>query len=121
MPSSDSAVQVALAGLAQAERPDERVLLDGRRAEELRQRARAGVPVDLHLPEPLRGVQVALGHEEVVGVVGRDLGDPVLVAEDRRGRVQAGEAQGARGLGQRAGRDHGQQAARPPRRRRARG
>src|SRR6185295_19195461 len=62
------------------------------------------------LPEALGRVVPALGHEEVVRVGRRDLGDPVLVPEDRRPGVETVELERARRLGQRACRDHGEQA-----------
>ena len=59
--------------------------------EQLGEAARADPARDLHLPHALLGVDVALGHEQVVRVVGGDLEDAVDVAADGDRALQPGD------------------------------
>ena len=79
-------LEVTLRGDLPPEGSDVPVAFDLALAEELRQAARADAARDLHLPHALLCVDVALGHEQVVRVVGGDLDDPGEVADDPRAR-----------------------------------
>ena len=66
--ASESRVEVLLGGLPPAERPDEAVLVERGLAEQLGQPPGRDVAPHLHLPEPLLGMDVALGEEQVGGL-----------------------------------------------------
>ena len=72
-------LEVPLGGLAPAERPDEPILVEGALAEELGQATGRDVAPDLHLPQPLLGMDVALGEEQVMGVLAEDPDDARLI------------------------------------------
>ena len=63
---------------------------DLRLPEQLGDPAGGDVPAEVHLPEPVLGVHVALGEEEVVVGLGDELGDPRVVAVDGDGGGDAG-------------------------------
>ena len=63
---------------------------------------RCDVPVEVHLPEPVLGVHVALREEQVLGGVGVDVGDAVGVAHHGDGRGQPRDVDGPGGLRVRA-------------------
>ena len=81
-----------------AERAGELVVRERVRAEQRGQRARRVVPGDVHLPEPVLRLHVALGEEQVGGVRGVDLRDARGVPVHRRRPGQARDPQRARGL-----------------------
>ncbi len=87
--------QIAFRGLPPSERPDEAIVVDRPRAEQLGETTGRDVPPDLHLPHALLRVDVALGHEQVVRVGGLDLGDAVEVAPDGRRRAEARDTERA--------------------------
>ncbi len=60
-------------------------------AEHLREPARADVPPEVHLPEAVLGVDVALGEEQVVQAGGVDVRDAHAVTVDIHRTVQPGE------------------------------
>ncbi len=74
-----------------AHRPEEGVRFDLRVAEHLGEAARADVAPEVHLPEALLGVDVALGQEQVVLVVGVDVSHTHVVPYDLRGCLQTGD------------------------------
>jgi hypothetical protein len=49
------------------------------------------VPAEVHLPEAVLGVHVALGEEEVVVGLGDELRDARIVAVHHHGRVESGD------------------------------
>ena len=90
--------EVSRRGNSPAERADVPIRVDLARPEQLRESTRADASRDLHLPHALLGMGIALGHEQVVLVVGGDLDDPVAVPADRYRRMQAIDRDPARGL-----------------------
>ena len=99
-------IEVPLGRDAPAEGPDELVRVELARPEHLGQPSGRDVAPDLHLPHPLAGMDVALGHEQVVGRVGGDVGDPGRVADHRRrSPTSPGIAAVAARLRERASRD----------------
>ena len=88
-------------GAPQVEGPEEPVRLEGRLAEDLGQRAPGGPPEELHLPQPVRGVEPALGPVEVVLGGGGDVGDGEAVATDGDRRLQPPDLHGPVGRRQR--------------------
>src|SRR5690606_10042116 len=81
--------QLLTGQVGEAEGAEELVGLDLALAEHLREAARADVPPEVHLPEPLLGVDEPLGEEEVVVGGGHDVRDAPAVAMDRHRLVQA--------------------------------
>ena len=63
-----------------AEGADEGVGADLALAEQLGEPPARHVPAEVHLPEPVLGVHIALRHEQVAGAAGQDLRDAGLVA-----------------------------------------
>jgi hypothetical protein len=85
-------------------------------AQHLAQAARAHAPLQLHLPQPVLGVDVALSKEKVILVLGVDMRHSPAVADDLHRTVQTDNACATHGLrqettqeGQAGGRGGGQQ------------
>ncbi len=93
---------VALGGAAEAEREHQPVGAAQRRSQQLREPAVAHPAVELHLPETVLGVHVALRKEEVVLVAGIDLRHAPAVPQHLDRRDQSRRRQPAAGLRPRA-------------------
>ena len=94
--------QLGLGDSSPAHRPDHLVGLQATGADHLGEPARGDVPAQVHLEEPVLGGDVALGPEQVLGVVGVDLRHALLVAQHVHRRREPTHVQRARGLGERA-------------------
>ncbi len=110
--SRELLVELLLRDLAPAEGAQEGVGLDLAGAEHLGEAPGGHVPADVHLPEAVLRMHEALRAEEVVLVVGVELGDAVGVALDLHGPGQPGHLEGAAGLRER-GADGVQAPVRP--------
>jgi len=75
------------------------VHLECGRADDFRQPPCGGSPPEVHLQEAVLGRDKALGEEEVVFVLGKDVGDVVVVAVDADFGLESGENDFAGGLG----------------------
>ena len=95
-------LQLGLGRPAPAERADDDVGLQGGLvgADELAQPARGDVAPQVHLEEPVLGVHVSLGPEQVLGGVGVDVGHPLGVPQHLDVRGQAGDVDLAVPVGQ---------------------
>ncbi len=85
----EKGVELLLGHLAPAHGADHGIGVDLAVAEHLGEPARGDVPPDVHLPEPVLGLDVALGAEEVLGAVAVELGDAVGVPLHVDRRAQA--------------------------------
>ena len=88
--------------LPPAEGPDEPVLLERARPEQLGEASGRDAPPDLHLPHPFLGVDIPLGNEQVVRRGRGDVGETGRVAVHGDGRVETRDVERARGLWHRA-------------------
>ena len=75
------------------ERAQEHVGVEGALAEQLRQAALAGAALQLHLPQPVLGVDEPQRHVEVVGGLGEDVRHALAVAHHLDRRRQSCESQ----------------------------
>ncbi len=87
---------------APAQRADERVGGHLARAEQFREPPGRHVAAEVHLPEPVLGLHVALGAEQIVRGSRFDLGHPGVVAGDRDGLVEPGDLDRPGGLRERS-------------------
>ena len=62
--------------------PEEAIVLDSLRADDLGQVPGVVAPPQLHLPQTVLGLHVALREEQVVGVFGVDVRDAPAIADD---------------------------------------
>ena len=62
--------------------PEEAIVLDSLRADDLGQAPAVVAPPQLHLPQTVLRLHVALREEQVVGVLGVDVGDAPAIADD---------------------------------------
>ena len=81
--------QVSLGGLAQAQRAHEAIDAQGRLTEDGAEGPAPDPAVHLHLPQPILSVDIALGEEQVMLVLGIDVGYAPFVPEHLHRRRQA--------------------------------
>ena len=83
-------IQVGLTKPVEAKGADQTVGIQRDVAKQLGQAASPDAPVDLHLPQAVLGMDVTLGAESIAGVVGVDVGNSPLIAEDLNAAFQRG-------------------------------
>ncbi|CAB4985957.1 unannotated protein [freshwater metagenome] len=89
--------QLLLRDPAPPEGPQEGVGRHLALAEHLGEPAGGDVPANVHLPEAVLRMRVALCREQVLEALGIDLRDPEVVTNDGDGRLQPSDGQGAGG------------------------
>ena len=82
--------QAALGGAPQPERPQLDIAGQRAAAEQFGERARPRPAANVHLEQPIVGVDPALQEEQVMRILRLDVSDPVVVTDHGRGRAQAG-------------------------------